>query len=319
VNSVCVRSFVFLSLLGSVCLGAASEGRELFRDMRFRQGFLLSYPDSSHGRAVEAVLNFDNDDNVPIWRLCQWGTKHSLAPAPCARSSAGDLSYENKAKRVVVGGPVSTKRDLILEVRSDAEYGMAARKYGQAWPHLLIEQDAGEVYPLDTLAEIRFAVRLRLLYCTNHMTDEQYDPGLHAAQCQMFFIVKNITPGSEDAGDFYWFGVPFYDSRHDVPPAFMARDAGKDDATGKFIYTIDGNTAGTAAVGKGRWVTVQTDLLARIKDGLKESVRRGYLHSADPRDYAVVNMNLGWEMPGTFSAALQVCDLSIRAVPKERP
>jgi hypothetical protein len=219
----------------------------------------------------------------------------------------------------VVGGPTSDKRDLILEVRSDAEYGGAARTYGQAWPHLLIEQDAVEQIPLDTLQAIRFSVRLRLLYCTNHMTGAQYNPNLHAAQCQMFFIVKNIVSGSADEGNFFWFGVPFFDNRHEVPPAYMAKDAGKDDATGKFIYTIDGDTAGTAAVSKGQWVTVQTDLLGHIKDGLKESVRRGYLHNAAPHDYAVVNMNLGWEMPGSFSAAMQVRDLSIRAISKRQP
>ena len=63
-----------------------------------------------------------------------------------------------------------------------------------------------------------------------------------------------------------------------------------------------------------QWLTVQADLLGHIKSGLREAVKRGYLKSAEEHDYAVVNMNLGWEMPGTFDAAMQVRDLRIRAI-----
>ena len=78
----------------------AATAEPLFQDMRFRNGFLLSYPHSSKGRAVEAVLNLDQPANTPVWRLCQWGTKHSLADARCAQSIHGDLYYENVAKGV---------------------------------------------------------------------------------------------------------------------------------------------------------------------------------------------------------------------------
>jgi len=129
----------------------------------------------------------------------------------------------------------------------------------------------------------------------------------------MFFIIKNIDPASADSGNYVWFGVPFFDSRHDVPPAFMARDAGKGDATGKFIYTVDGRSLGVTPLQDGRWIALEVDLLPHVKKGIQEAVQRGYLKGSDSHAYAVANMNLGWEIPGAFDAAVQVRDLDIRA------
>ena len=312
------RIFVSLALVTLVAAHArAVEERALFRDMQFQRGFLLSYPSSTRGRSVEAVLDLGQSDAKPLWRLCQWGTRHSLGTAQCVRVAQGDAWYENEGKKVLVGAPNSANRDLVLEVRAAAEYGARARRPGESWPHLLVEQDAASVYRLDELREIAFEISLRLLYCKNHMTEADHDPGLHAAQFQMFFIVKNVNPDAADHGDFFWFGVPFHDNRDDVPPAFMAKDVGKSDATGKFICTIAGQAAGVTSLADGQWLTVRTDLLGHIKAGLREAVKRGYLQSADARDYAVVNMNLGWEMPGTFDAAMQIRDLRIRAVVKD--
>jgi hypothetical protein len=149
------------------------------------------------------------------------------------------------------------------------------------------------------------------------MSAVEYDPGLHAAQFQMFFIVKSIRPRSADRGNYYWFGVPFYDSRHDIPPAFMAADAGKKDATGKFIYTVAGETLGEASLKTSQWVALDVDLLPHIVQGLREAVKREYLKDSGPHDYAVANMNLGWEIPGTFDAAVQVQDFEVLAVLKD--
>lgn len=308
---------VILAVLNLGLVARAGEGQALFADPQFRRGFLLSYPSSSKGRAVEAVLSLGDANNIPAWRLCQWATKYSLATAPCTRGPAGDLFYENEGKKVVIGGPDSPNRDLILEVCGGAEYGGKARRPGESWPHLLIEQDAVLIRPLDELDAVRFTVSLRLLHCTSRMPPEKVDPGLHAAQFQMFFIVKNICPSSPDHDDFYWFGVPFFDNRHDVPPAYMARDGGKSDATGKFIYTVAGQRVGVAPLKTGQWLALDVDLLPLIRSGLQEAVNRKYLSDAAPHHYAVANMNLGWEIPGVFDAAIQLRNLRISLKPSE--
>jgi hypothetical protein len=298
-----------------VLSAVAYSDTNLFLDMNFQKGFLLGYPTADMGRKVEAVLDYGDKGNKPVWRLCQWGTRFSLADAECLRDEAGNISYANRGKRVVAG-----KDDgrLLLDIHGKAEYGERVRKYGEAWPHLLIEQDAAQVFALGKLAAIRFGVKVRLTAFENHMNPKDYDPGLHGAQCQMFFIVKCINRQSKDYGDFIWFGVPFFDNRREIPGAYMAKDVGKDDATGKFIYTIDGREVNTTPLKSGKEVTIEKDLLPYIKAGLIEAVKRGYLSGSDPKDYAVVNMNLGWEIPGTFDAAVQIQNLSITAEPLVR-
>jgi hypothetical protein len=288
--------------------------QSLCLDTHFRRGFVLSYPDSRKGAAAEAVLDLGESDNRPLWRLCQWGTKHSLAEARCIDHANGDISYGNQAKRVLVGAAGSGNRDLILEIRGSAEYGANARKYGESWPHLLIEQQVCKVYPLDGLAKLHLSLKVKLLYSENHMMKDAYDPGLHAAQFQMFLVVKNVNEQSKDYRDYYWFGVPFYDSRYDIPPSHKAKDGGKADATGKFIYTIAGEQVNPEHLRENEWAEIEADLLPYVKAGLEEAVKRGHLTGSNASDYAVTGMNMGWELPGTFDASMQIRDLGILAV-----
>jgi len=88
------------------------------------------------------------------------------------------------------------------------------------------------------------------------------------------------------------------------------------DATGKFIYSIDGCKVNHQPLKTKKWVTFQKDLLPYIKKGLQEAGKRGYFKDTAPSHYAVVNMNLGWEVPGTYNAAVQIRQLHISAVLK---
>ncbi len=295
---------------------AASKSRPLLLDANFRQGFLLSYPDSKKGHAAEAVLDLGDSDNKPVWRLCQWGTKHSLAKARCNNNNHGDISYGNDAKKVLVGAAGSDNRDLVLEIRAGCEYGNRARKQGESWPHLLIEQQVCEVYSLEKLARLDFELGIKRLYCENRMATDTCDPSLHAAQFQMFLVVSNINKNSKDSGNYFWFGVPFYDSRYDIPPSHKAKDGGKADATGKFIYTIAGENVTSEPLKENRWAEIHIDLLPYIKAGIQEVVKREYLKDSNPADYAVVGMNIGWELPGTFDAAMQIRGLALTAILK---
>ena len=283
----------------------------LFADMQFRRGFLLSYPDAAMGRQVQAVLTGDPPAGEPAWRLCQWATKYSLAGVARTNLPNGDLVWENAGKRVVVGLGGGDNADLILDVRGKAEYGDHVRRWGESWPHLLVEQDATHIHRLSELAAIDLALDLRLLSFEDHMPADRFDPGLHAAQFQLFFIVRNINRDNGDFNNYIWFGVPFFDSRHDIPPACMAPDAGKKDATGKFICTVDGRQVNTTPMKGRQWVRVRKDLLPHIRQGLAEAAQCGYLRAADPNDFAVFNMNLGWEIPGAYNAAIQINNFHI--------
>jgi len=129
----------------------------------------------------------------------------------------------------------------------------------------------------------------------------------------MFLVVGNINKDSENSGDYFWFGVPFYDSRYDIPPSHKARDGGKADATGRFIYTIAGENVTPKPLKENRWAEIDIDLLPYIRAGLQEAVKRRYLADSNSGDYAVTGMNMGWEPAGTFEASIQIRDLGLRA------
>ncbi len=303
---------VFLSVFCCVLSAGDTEVVPFFRDMSFQRGFLLSHPSPKKGRAVEKVLRGGKEGAKPRWRLCQWATRHSLAAAPRLVKPDGAIVFENEGKRVVIGGASSAERDLVLELKAQNEY-RRPRLFGEPWPHLLVEQDAGTRITLDKLQKVQLHLALQLLFCRDHMAGRA-DPGLHAAQFQLFLIVKNINRQSGDYQDYFWFGVPFFDNRHDLPRAHRAKDAGKDSATGKFIYTIAGSALMSTSLRDGKWKTIEKDLLPFILSGLECACERGYLKSRNPRDYAVVNMNLGWEMPGTYHAAVKLRDFSLGAI-----
>ncbi len=301
---------------------AAFQGVPLFADTSFSNGFKLSFPDSARGRQVAAVLNFEKAFPEPVtesiagqWRICQWATKYDLTGTKCIKNPNGDREYRNEGKRILRGGPQSEYGDLLLEIFGQAEYGSTPRISGQGWPHLLIEQDAPQLFPLSQLAEINLRISIQLTGCDCHMKTEEYDPNLHTAQFQLFLIVKNIKPESPDFNNYFWFGVPFFDYRHKIPPLYMAEDRGKADATQKFIYTVAGELLNPNPLKSGQWVTIRQDLLPQIKNGLKEAVKRGFLSNADPADYAVVNMNMGWEISGTFNTGMAIKNFSLQAVP----
>ena len=295
----------------------SSRRRPLFVDTRFQRGFLLSHSDSKRGRQVEATLDLGESGNRPVWRMCQWATKYSLGGVRVSRHSGGDRSYENKGKKVVVGGADSVNRDLILAVNGRAEYGDRPRRAGENWVHLLVEQDAREIIVLSRLASVELRLKSRLLHFEDHL-GSRADPGLHAAQYQLFLVVKNVNEASSDRREYMWFGVPLFDNRHAIPPAYMAKDGGKRDATGKFIYTIDGRGVLDRPLRSGEWQAMKIDLLPHIRAGLAEAVRRKYFSSADPTEFAVVNMNMGWEVPGTYDVSMQIRDFDLTMVLAER-
>ncbi|MCK4788878.1 MAG: hypothetical protein KAV87_34370, partial [Desulfobacteraceae bacterium] len=75
-----------------------------------------------------------------------------------------------------------------------------------------------------------------------------------------------------------------------------------------------GEKVNTKHMKKNQWVEIDANLLPYIEAGLEEAARRGYLTDLNPGDYAVTGMNMGWELPGTFDASIQIRDLDILAV-----
>ena len=312
-NTLTTALSMAAAALPATAFPAQPGARELIRDRHFRQGFVLLKPEP--GKVVHACeLRWGQATVPPVWRLAQWSSRFTLGGiAPRIRDD-GTVSFGNEAKQVIVALRSHADGELVLGLNGSAEYGTRARRRGENWPHLLVSQRFLTPPPLPHLAQARFTIAVRLRASRLHRTPD-YTPRLHAAQFQVFFNVQNLTRESAGYGDFLYFGIPLYDSRHRVPKAFH-----NPDQVGKFIYTLPGETYTDKSVADGEWVTVDKDLLPLMRQALEAAWKRGFLQdSRRLSDYRIAAMNLGWEMPGILDAAVQVRDLSLVVTPIETP
>lgn len=297
-------------LLASACitLAGASEA-EIIRDNSFRQGFILW--DSKPGKHIKyGEVHGVQTNSVPVWGLSQWSSRLPIEPV-VRTTTEGCLALSNAAKSIMVQSPWA---DLTLAANSAVEYGPGSRKAGEPWVHLLVEQEFDKPPFLHNLAAAKFHLEARLLKANNlHRGD--YDPGVHAAQFQVFFTVQNRNRQSAGHGDLLWFGIPIFDNRHQHPPEFKSKDFG---GTEKFIFTPAATTFTPATAHDGEWVVIDRDLLPLMREALELAWAKGFLSgSTNVADYAIGGMNMGWELPGMFDVAIETRKLSLIAAQAE--
>jgi len=282
--------------------------RELIRDPGFRSGFTVLQPEPGK-RVPYGVVPGSEAASSPVWDLDQWSSQHPLAITAPEQLTDGSLRYSNVAKTVTLGVAGSDRGDLGLAVRASAEYGARARKTGEPWVHLLVEQNIANSPSLAELSAARLHVEARLNASEKHATPD-YSPGLHAAQFQIFFSVQNLNRQSPGYGKYLWFGIPIYDDRQRVVPAYKAQDTG---GTSMFIYTLAGDVFSARSTHDREWITIDKDLLPLMREGLEYAWSRNFLKESQAlADYRIAGMNIGWEVPGIFDVDLQIRRLSLR-------
>lgn len=281
--------------------------RELIRDPHFRGGFNLVDPKPGrrlvYGRLPGAV------NSEPVWDLDQWSSRFPLAAEPPEALANGVRRWTNAGKRVTLGEAGSAEADVSLAVNGPAEYGRQARKSGEPWVHLLVEQSFQDAPALADLVSARLRIQARLLRSVFSRTDD-YSPGLHAAQFQLFLMLQNLNRESPGYGKLVWFGVPLYDDRSRFPSEHKQQDTG---GTSMFIYTPGGEVYATHSAHDGQWIEVDKELRPLFLEALETAWQRGFLReSQELADYRITGMNLGWEVPGLFDVEMQVRDLSFQ-------
>ena len=286
----------------------------LFEDLEVQGGFRLSAVASSM-TPVETGTVLTADEGRPSrWRLAQWGTRHSLETAAETRDKTGMRRRANAAKEVKVFPGGLGGEGIWLSVNGKAEYGDTLRAYGEAWPHLLIEQQLDGVF-LKRFQSVQFSVAFMVSSCVS-ATDKPQDPGLHTAHLNAFWTVHNLNAESGDHRDMIWFGVPLFDVRHPIPPGHQALDAGQDDATGKFICSMPGDRFFSGPVEQGLWHSIDCDLLPLLTEALEASQSKGFLLHTRIGDLALTSFNLGWEVPGNYICAAHIRGLNLVGHPK---
>ncbi len=293
--------------LFSATAAQLQKERELIQDNHFHRGFILWKAEPGKHVRYGELKGFDSKTK-PVWGLSQWSSKFPLASLAVEKSEAV-LVYSNSAKAITMGASRTTRADLSMALNAGAEYGDRARKAGDPWVHLLLEQEFDPPAALHDLCAAKLHVEARLLRSRN-LREVDYRPDVHAAQFQIFFTVQNRNRNSPGFGDALWFGIPIYDNRHRFIPEFKEQDFG---GTARFIFTPDGKTFASTSTHDGEWVTIEKDLLPLMHEALAMAWARGFLkESKDSGDYFIAGMNMGWELPGTFDVEMQVRNLSLK-------
>lgn len=327
------RLFACFSLLLAGCASRPDPNdpaapRELVPDPSFAGWFHLrglGLP-TDDGR-VKGVFRTSGQVGDPVWTLAQWASRHSFADPAATRQyqpEEGVFAISNASKRVTA----DTRRgELELALFASACYDRP-RRAGESWPHLLAQAPLTDTrYPADAcrvaaLKRLDVAFDCRLDFFADRQPEA--DPKLHAAQFQLFLYVQNLTQGDDGFGDMLWFGIPVFDNRFPVKEETYQRDGGKADASGKFIYSLpsraclaDGEgfvRGGRLLAGRdARWAKVRVDAAPWIVYAYRLARKHGYLQTTELDDLYVSGLNVGWEMPGAYDAAMRLRGLSVKA------
>jgi len=288
----------------------------LLDDTRFERGFIVWSP--KPGRHVrQGVLRPSDSAPEPVWGLAQWHSRFTLAAAKREQLPSGAMRFSDGAKAVTVF-PQGNEADASFALTGSIEYDGRAPQPGDPWPHLLAERKLLAHPAVTELESLRMAVRYRLAKADVHRPDG-FDLRLHTAQFLFYITVQNRNQQSVGFGDYFWFGVPMYDTRYRLPRAHKAVDRGSDrkPASVKFIFNPAGKRYTTQSAHDGDWVTIEKDLLPLIREGLETAWQRGYLQdSRKMDDYRLIAMNTGWEVTGPLDVEMQVAGIRLDAVLK---
>ncbi len=278
-------------------------------DHRFEKGLSLKGTNSSTSPTGKYIYPFGGEQEQSVWELAEWGSKYQLSQEQL--ETVGETKiYRDPGKAISFAQQGS---HVTMTVTASQEYD-APRKNNEAWPHLLIEQAIPSKPLLKALKGLLLQFDGRLVQNEMKMTAEQFDPGLHTAQFQLFLNVQDLNPESPAYGDYLWFGIPFYDYRHRQAEVYAAQDVGKGDATGKFIYSLANTDFMEGSYHDGEWIRVEKDLYPFIMKALEIAKERGYLKNSALEDFRVSGMNLGWEVPGTFDVSFEFKEFDLKAI-----
>ena len=307
-------------LLTVVAIAEAAEQTTatvpLLTDTRFERGFNVWSPKpGSHVK--EGTIRPGESVLEPIWGLAQWHSRFTLADVEPERASNGAVRFADGGKSVTFF-PAGSEADIAFGLQGAVEYEGTAPKPGDPWPHLLAERKLATDPAVTEIESLPFFVQYRLVK-EEVSRPEGFTPQRHTAQFVFYITVQNRNRESAGFGDYYWFGVPMYDTRQRIPKAHKAMDVGSDrkPATGKFIFNPGGERYTSQSAHDRDWVTIDKDLLPLVREGLETAWERGYLKdSHDPADYRLGGMNTGWEVTGPVDVEMQVRGLRLEAVMK---
>jgi hypothetical protein len=294
---------------------------ELLSDPNLETGFhLLGINPVIDQRNFVRKLDYGGNAKMSsrvIWQMAQWWTPYNVKDAIFIKNNH---SYTYKtASRLIQNIPVD-QGFMRMNLEGSKEYlGKTRNSQNDPWAHLLIEQDFESSVSIDSLE----ALEVSLTFSIEEVIDkngEAYDSSLHAAQLLWYLVIADKSnPNQQQYGkyeNFFWFGIPIYDSRLDTIPSSMHVDQGGIGTTGRLIYSMSNASYIHEKIEMNKIYTIHLDILPEIKKAKKYALENGYLMSKDDSNFQIGYMNFGWELPGAFDVKSWIKNMSIKAVKK---
>lgn len=288
---------------------------ELLNDIKLKHRIgLKGYSSAVDGHAVLDELRWKGSKTDNFWTLAEWASSGLLKDDRSEEVLiGGGIRYHNRTKNVDI---FPGEGKISLEVLGSEEYPQP-RKPGDPWVHLLMEQfiPAQQQVHLSKLEKLAAQLTFCIDKCEIRMTQEDYDPTLHAAHISWYFTVENTNSEVRDIEgrpDYLWFGLPLYDNRFkkiDGPQVFM------DTGTHRLIYGIKRDVFCEPEVELGKSYTMDVDILPHIKRAFGIAQEKGCLAGAKWEDMAIGSTNIGWEVPGVFDCKLTYENMALIGTP----
>lgn len=300
---------------------------QIVNDNHFTKGFNVKGQQDGIG-TVFGKLTLDDPDSDPAWSIGQWycGYYRSAVEKPkrnedynpdynilnATKKQNGDLHIWQDASKTLRVNPVAGS--VYARLEGTKEYTAPKTKDGP-WPHLLMEYGVQSGVRISELYSLTLNFDYTLMSFKGDM-GAATDTDIHCAQFPFYCVIQNRNPESEGFGQYVWFGACMFDNRQDYTMTFASADLGSDDkhATGAFIYQVGQRAYLKAPVTVGEKIEIKWDMLPFMKTAYQTARERGFLDKTEFEDLYATSGNFGWEITGTYDAAIQIDKFEIMAV-----
>jgi hypothetical protein len=307
----------FVNLIGCEREEQNEESKlQLLQDRYFENGFIISPADNDpqpdNRYPLDYELTYGSPNGQISWLLGQAGNRFGLADEYAISGKVveyidNEYILEDTSKKIMIN---PDQGYITLELNASKEY-LDPRAPKEAWPHLLLQQGLSRNLILSEANSVTLSMNITLNKLDRMMSDEEYIESLHTAQFLMYIVVR--TNAALDANEFMWFGIPFLDARYNVLDEGGMIDAGTAGNTGKFIYQMPQADFMPNGMVLNQKIDVDIDLLPYFGRALVLAKENGALLNSTLDDLYITNMNIGYELPGTYDVSITIQDFSLLA------
>ena len=290
-------------------LAASAQSANILHDAAFAGGFTV-YCTDPDADTVAGRLVCDSTATA-VWNLRQYNSRFDMAQ--CTLESFGNRYTFSRAGNGNLNAKTLTvnpsRGSLTLECNASAEY-TGIRRAGSPWVHMTVDA------PTDTVRmgkggqmKMNFAFRETLYEdCMGFLADRK----LHGAVYRVFLRFRNLNVESGLYGKQFRLGMVIFDNRYMGQSRAESVSASGEEGV---LFDYYAPTSRYLAGGKLPKVrqkgSVNADVEKMLSEAIAAAQAAGILGECYPAEWEIVGCDFGWEMTGTYNAALEVRGVAI--------